>query len=47
MKKNIILTFEKLLRRNSNDKIIVLFLLRRAHNIINVTTWKICLRRIF
>lgn len=47
VKKNIILTLERLLRRNSNDKIIVLFLLRRAHNIIDVTTWKICLRRIF
>ena len=47
VKKNIILTFEKFLRHNSNDKIIVLFLLRWAHNIINVTTWKICVRRIF
>ena len=42
VKKNIILTFGRLLRRNPNDKIIVLFLLRWAYNIINVTKWKIC-----
>lgn len=47
VKKNIILTFEKLLRRNSNDKIIVLFLLRWAHNIIDVTQTKIHMRAIF